>query len=111
MIEIDENKIFVSGKEIEFDFSILKYIIYGDLVIILLDIPKDVNQYNNLYAVNSATGKIYWEVEDLKNYLDNPTPYHSLELMNNNISVWDWYGWQYFISPDTGEIIFRRLVK
>jgi hypothetical protein len=79
--------------------------IYGTLVVIL-DIPKGVIFYNNVYCIRDTN--VIWQMQDpLKLYKHNsylPVLYFRIDE-NNQINVWDFNGIGYILNAHNGIIV------
>lgn len=65
----------------EFNFDIRTVIQYGDNYIVLLSIPFDKSEINNIYCLNSQS-EILWRSEDLRlayPKLKNILPYEQMQ--------------------------------
>ena len=81
-------------------------------VIVLLSIPFNVDEIDNIYAV-SLDCKINWKVESLSiiNPNGNNLPYENMFLNNEELTATDFYGRRYFINTINGTIIKKILLS
>ena len=56
-IKLHKNALYINDELITFDFDIDTLIVMDDKIIVLLDIPYDSSELDNIYAVN-LSGKI-----------------------------------------------------
>lgn len=61
-IKLHKNALYINDELITFDFDIDTLIVMDDKIIVLLDIPYDSSELDNIYAVN-LSGKIIWRIE------------------------------------------------
>lgn len=96
---------------VEFDFAIRDVIRYKNSLIVLLDIPFNELEINNLYKV-SEDG-IVWQSEDLNKLYPNQEnlPYEQMILKGDKILASDFYGRRYFIKIGDGMVVKKDCVK
>lgn len=106
------NTVIIGKKEKRFAYLIRDAKLCKDKVIILLDIPFNDNEINNLFAINENC-EIVWQAEDLRGVFTNQTllPYEQMVIVDNEIRVSDFYGRRYYINNDNGKIIKRDITK
>ncbi len=112
IIRVNGNELNVNGKIIKFDYEIRETKLVDSQVMVLLSIPFNVNEVDNIYAV-SLEGKINWRVESL-NLMDpngNNMPYENMFLDKEALTATDFYGRRYFINIMDGTIIKKDIVK
>ncbi|MEH7352620.1 hypothetical protein V7150_03480 [Neobacillus drentensis] len=111
-LKINENILTINNIDVSFNHNIRDVQICGDLIIVLLAIPFNETELDNLYAI-SKLGKIVWRSQELNKVF--PDQYSdSYEFMNvneNEIKVTDFHGRRYFIDPLNGFIKKRDIVK
>lgn len=111
-IKINENILTINNIDVRFDHNIRDVKICGDLIIVLLAIPFNETELDNLYAI-SKHGKIVWRVQELNIVFwnQNNLPYEQMNVNENEITVTDFYARRYFINPLNGDIEKRDIVK
>jgi len=60
---IESNKLITKDFEVSFDFCIKDVQFIDNIYVLLLDIPNDVDETDNIYGVNEQ-GKIIWRIEN-----------------------------------------------
>ncbi|WP_294449507.1 hypothetical protein [uncultured Ruminococcus sp.] len=110
-IKIHENALYINDELVTFDFNIDTLIIMDTKIIVLLDIPYDSNELDNIYAVDFK-GKIIWRVEKAaKKYPKlRHDPYVGISMLDEKLLARQFYGQRYIIDPDTGKLIERYTV-
>ena len=105
-IKIDKNKLSINGKVIKFNYDIREIKERSNQVIVLLSIPFNMTEIDNVYSV-SLEGEINWRVESLNkiNPSGNNMPYENMYLKKDELTVSDFYGRRYFIDITNGSII------
>lgn len=69
-IKLHKNALYINDELITFDFDIDTLIVMDDKIIVLLDIPYDSSELDNIYAVN-LSGKSYGELKKLPRNFQN----------------------------------------
>lgn len=110
-IKIHENALYINDELVTFDFNIDTLIIMDTKIIVLLDIPYDSSELDNIYAVD-LKGKIIWRVEKAaKKYSKlRHDPYVGISMLDDKLLARQFYGQRYIIDPDTGKLIERYTV-
>ncbi|URZ04109.1 hypothetical protein [Clostridium felsineum] len=98
--------------DVRFDYNIRDVKLFGDLIIVLLSIPFDKTELDNLYAI-SKQGKVVWRVQGLNTVFPNQSnlPYEQMNVNENVITATDFYARRYFINPLNGNIEKSDIVK
>ncbi|TDW16247.1 hypothetical protein EDD63_12611 [Breznakia blatticola] len=118
MIKVNKNVIEVNKKKKEFEYNIRKYIQRNDKIFILLEIPMGINltrkEIDNIICVNLDLD-IIWIVKNipLKQFpnMDN-LPFEAIRITENNeLRGVDFYGRNYCINQNSGELISFKVVK
>ncbi len=104
--------VIIGKKRKRFTYLIRDAKLCKDKVIILLDIPFNDNEINNLFAIDENC-EIVWQAEDLRGVFVNQTllPYEQMVIVDNEVRVSDFYGRRYYINSDNGKIIKRDITK
>ena len=108
-----EGNLFKIGEKIkEFAYLIRDAKLCEDKIIVLLEIPFEDDEINNLYALNEKC-EIIWRVEDLKDIFKNQVllPYEQMVIEDKVAIVSDFYGRRYYINCDDGKIMKRDIAK
>ena len=64
VIQVNKKELNINGKVIKFDYDIREIKEISNQVIVLLSIPFNVTEIDNVYSV-SLEGEINWRVESL----------------------------------------------
>ncbi|URZ04130.1 hypothetical protein [Clostridium felsineum] len=111
-IKINKNILIINNIDVRFDYNIRDVKLLGDLIIVLLSIPFDKTELDNLYAI-SKQGKVVWRVQGLNTVFPNQNnlPYEQMNVNENVITATDFYARRYFINPLNGNIEKSDIVK
>ena len=85
---------------------------YEEKYIVLLSIPFDCNEINNIYCFDTQA-ELVWQSEDLSILYPklNNLPYEHMGIKDGAIYATDFYGRKYKINIDTGKIEGCSFVK
>lgn len=110
-IKIHNNALYVNDELVTFDHNIDSLIILSDRIIVLLDIPYDVSELDNIYAVDPK-GKVLWRAEKVAKKFPKlrHDPYVGISMLDDKLIARQFYGQRYLIDPATGKIIERYTV-
>ncbi|RKM58185.1 hypothetical protein D6853_01205 [Butyrivibrio sp. X503] len=111
--KFEKNHIEINNRGYDFEFEIRTVIQYKKSFIILLAIPYDSNEINNIFCLD-ADAKVNWQSEDIAcKYpeLKNLLPYEQMGLKEDKIYASDFYGRNFKINAETGKIEGRSIVK
>lgn len=111
-MQTDGGQLEINGQTLQFDDPIRDIKIIGDLAVVLLSVPFESDETDNLYAVG-ADGKIRWRSQRLKERFPNEKllAYEQMAVLENKIAATDFYGRRYSIDPENGKILGRDFVK
>jgi outer membrane protein assembly factor BamB len=110
---VNGNELTIGGCKVVFRFDIDNVKVGQGLYIVLLDIPSNVNEMNNVYAVNDRC-QIVWQVQDAGDVypIKNDVPYVGTRITEEGrIIVTNFNGVTYTLDPATGKIIARGTTK
>lgn len=95
-----------SEKTVEFPFEIVQVITYNDTFLVLLDIPEESEELNNIYCLDQDGNQI-WQSEDLHVIKQDMLllPYEAMEIREEYLYAADFYGRHYKINPVNGKIL------
>lgn len=110
-IKLHKNALYINDELITFDFDIDTLIVMDDKIIVLLDIPYDSSELDNIYAVN-LSGKIIWRIEKVAKKFPKlrHDPYVGISMLDDKLLARQFYGQRYLIDLATGKIIERYTV-
>lgn len=113
-ISFVDNKLILPTSKIAFKYNIYSVAKIKGGVAVLLDIPSNVEVYENIYALD-LNGKKIWKVQSVKEINPNIkrfSPYVGMSLLENgNISATTFYGLNYEISAKDGKILSSHMAK
>lgn len=112
MIKWDNNEIELEGKKVSFPFDIDHVIAYNETFLILLNIPENEDEINNIYCVDQ-NGRLLWQSEDLNEVRKGMLnlPYEAMEIKGEYLFAADFYGRCYKIDPKDGKVLECKLKK
>lgn len=113
-VEINHNQLDVNGsKTVTFKHNIHSVIILDYQVIVLLEIPKNCYETDNVYSV-SLNGEIQWQIQSRTASSEEYSkmsilmPYVGMHIREDNmLQVNDFSGGRYIFDPEDGHIIGR----
>jgi len=113
MYKYEKKNIEINGNILEFEYDIRDIILYKDNYIILLEIPFNKTDINNIYCLDSQANLV-WQAEDLAIVfpeLKNLLPYEQMGVKDDFIFASDFYGRNFKINADNGQVIEINIVK
>ena len=96
-----ENKLNISGKEIQLPFDAMGILEYQELLIVLLTYHKSTNR--NIHAYDVSGQKI-WEVQEAPNWSYSEKPYTSISIDHDFLIADNWLGVKYAVDPSDGSV-------
>lgn len=104
-----EHRLHIGTAHIDFPYPILDAKQYADRVIVVLAIPHDSKEIDNVYAVSESC-KILWQIQsrDAFETPDSHTPYVGVSVLDDCIQANDFSGARYLVDPRNGAIIGRN---
>ena len=113
MYQYEKKHIEINGNSYDFEFDIRAVVQYKEKFIVLLGIPFNRTEINNIYCLD-AQANLIWQSEDLSTRypeLKNLLPYEQIGIKDDNIFASDFYGRNYKINVDSGKIEGFNIVK
>ena len=113
MYQYDKKHIEINGNIYDFDFDIRTVIQYKERFIVLLGIPFNKTEINNIYCLDDQA-RLIWQSEYLSiRYptLKNLLHYEQMGIKDDTIFASDFYGRNYKINVDSGKIEEFDVVK
>ena len=113
MYQYEKKHIEINGNSYDFEFDIRAVVQYKEKFIVLLWIPFNRTEINNIYCLD-AQAKLIWQSEDLSTRypeLKNLLPYEQIGIKDDTIFASDFYGRNYKINVDSGKIEGFNIVK
>lgn len=113
-LQFRKNTLFVNKKPLNFDYEVGNAFAYGDKIIFLLKIPYDDKTLRNIYCLNSDCGFL-WQVQSvIEAYpeFDEELPFEGMSLKKNgNVSAYDFFGRNFEINSNNGNILDFKVVR
>lgn len=106
MYKFENNCIEINNKIYEFKYEIRTVLEYKCNYIVLLSIPFNISEINNIYCLDSQA-KMLWQAEDLNSAypdLKNVLPYEQMGIKPGYIFASDFYGRIFKINLANGKI-------
>ena len=113
MYQYKKSHIEINNNSYDFEFDIRAVIEYKEKYIVLLAIPFNKTEINNIYCLD-AQAKLIWQAEDLSvrcPELKNILPYEQMGIKDDIIFASDFYGRNYQINVNNGKIEGVKIVK
>lgn len=113
MYQYEKNHIEINNNSYDFEFDIRAVIEHKEKYVVLLAIPFNKTEINNIYCLDGQA-KLIWQSEDLSvRYpeLKNLLPYEQMGIKDDIIFASDFYGRNYQINVNTGKIEGVKTVK
>lgn len=112
MYQYSGKNIIINNMYRSFEHNIRTVLQYKGKYIVLLAIPFDSEEINNIYCLNSCAD-LMWQAEDLSAlYPSMPNlPYEHMGIKDGAIFATDFYGRSYKINIDSGKIEGYHIVK
>lgn len=107
MYQYKEKYIEINGNRFDFEYEIRTVAQYKENVIVLLGIPFNVTEINNIYCLD-AQANLIWQSEDLAIYyskIKNLLPYEQMSIKEDIILASDFYERKYKINVNSGKIL------
>lgn len=110
---IDGNVIDINRNKLTFEYDIDSVRCINDVYIVLVDIPSDVKEVNNIYAINNIC-EILWKIQDPSSVygIINDVPYVGIRINEEGVLIaTNFNGVTYSVDIKTGNIIGRGATK
>lgn len=113
-ISFVDNKLILPTAKLSFKHNIYSVAKIKGGVAVLLDIPTNSQEVDNLYAID-LNGQKLWRVQSVKEF--NPqitrlSPYVGITLLKNgNILATNFFGLSYEVSFKNGTLLSSRMTK
>lgn len=106
------NKFVTSTFEVDFNNNISKVEYNNEIYLVLLEIPKDSKEIDNLYGVD-VRGTVRWRDQSIKDAFGIPqnSPYASLDIVGNGtVKVTNFYGMRFSVNTKNGKLIEKESI-
>ena len=111
MIEIQNNKILLAGKELKFDHKIIEAAEYEGKVVIVFETDED-GGYDNVFCYTQDL-QLLWRIKPAPVDIGGTTrsPYVGVDIAGGNCRAIDFYGRRFKVNLKNGEIISKDIVR
>lgn len=113
MYQYIKKRIEINNISFDFQHDIRAVLLYKERYIVLLEIPFNSEEINNIYCLDTQANLV-WQSEDLAaRYpeLVNLLPYEQMGIKDDAIYASDFYGRNYKINIENGKIEGFNTVK
>lgn len=112
MYEYDKKLIKINNNSFRFQYNIRNVIQYKGSYIVLLGIPFDREEINNIYCLDNQAN-LLWQSEDLDILYPKKKnlPYEQMGIKEDTVFASDFYGRNYKINAQTGKVEGCSIVK
>lgn len=113
MYQYAKKRIEINNVSFDFGYDIRTVVQYKERYIVLLGIPFNREEINNIYCLD-AQANLVWQSEDLSALypeLKNLLPYEQMGIKDDAIYASDFYGRNYKINVENGKIEGFNIVK
>ncbi len=111
MIEIQKNKIFSDGKELQFDNKIIEAAKHEGKVVIVFETDED-GGYDNVFCYTLDL-QLCWRIKPAPVIIGGTvrSPYVGVDIEDGNCRVIDFFGRRFRVNLENGEIISKDIVR
>lgn len=111
MIEIENNKILLDGKELQFNNKIIEAVEYEEKVVIVFETDED-DGYNNVFCYTLDL-QLLWRIKPAPVAVGGTarSPYVGIDIVDGNCRAIDFYGRRFLVNIENGEIISKDIVR
>ena len=111
MIKIDNNKIIMGDKILEFDEKIVEAVDIENKLIVVFETDKD-DGFDNVYCYEYDKTKL-WRIQPIPKEIGGTarTPYVGVDNNNGSCRVIDFFGRRFKLNILSGEILSKDIVK
>ena len=109
--QLDKKHLKIGNNDVIFDYSISKYLIHKNFVIILLDYGENLvrwGQFPNLFCANEEKG-IIWKAELPTS--ETGDSYFDIKIKNNDLHAYSVCSYDCIMDIETGKIISSEFTK
>lgn len=106
ILKMHKNVLYVNNELVKFRFEIDTVLVLDSQVIVLIKVPYDTDNNDNVYSVD-FNGKITWQIETAKKRFPKLQhyPYVGLSYRNGSLIVHDFYGTDIIVDIKDGRIL------
>lgn len=111
MIKIQNNKILLAGKELQFDNKIIEAAEYEGKVVIVFETDED-GGYDNVFCYTQDL-QLLWRIKPAPVAIGGTarSPYVGVDIVEGNCRAIDFYGRRFKVNLENGEIISKDIVR
>ncbi|SDP25833.1 hypothetical protein SAMN05428975_0894 [Mucilaginibacter sp. OK268] len=104
-----------NGYSLDFEYPILETVIADNVIIIVLDIPFEINYNRNIFAI-SASGDFLWRVSETEVFgcgLESNSCVYISAIINDDgeLVLFNWCSTAVIVDPQTGDILRKYQTK
>ena len=111
MIEIQNNKLLLAGKEFQFDNIIIEAAEYEGKVVIVFETDED-DGYDNVFCYTQDL-QLLWRIKPAPVAIGGTarSTYVGVDIVEGNCRSIDFYGRRFKVNLENGEIISKEIVR
>lgn len=111
MMEIQNNKVLLKGKELQFDMKIIEAAEYDEKLVIVFDTDED-DGYDNVFCY-TVEKKLLWRIKPAPVNIGGTarSPYVGVDIIDGNCRAIDFFGRRFLVDIENGEIISKDIVR
>jgi len=111
MIEIQDNKLFVNGKGIQFNNKIIDAVEHENKVIIVFEMDED-GGYDNVFCYKLES-ELLWRIKQAPIEIGGTarSPYVGVDIIEGNCRAIDFFGRRFLVDIENGEIVSKDIVR
>ncbi|WP_232685982.1 hypothetical protein [Halobacterium zhouii] len=103
-VEFTDNELTVEGTSIKVRHPIKEALETDDTVLVVLDIPRDVEDPHNVLAFDTS-GRKLWEIEAVQSkHSEKRLPYITVTVKDTQIVAKNWNSHRYEVDAETGGV-------
>ncbi len=110
-MEIQNNKVLVKGKTLQFTNRIIEAVEYCGKVVIVFDTDED-GGYDNVFCYN-LDSKLLWRIKPAPIEIGGTarSPYVGVDVIDGNCRAIDFFGRRFLVDIETGKILSKDIVR
>ena len=111
MIETQNNKVLLDGKELQFNKKIIEAAEYEGKVVIVFETDED-GGYDNVFCYTQDF-QLLWRIKTAPVVIGGTarSPYVGVDIVEGNCRAIDFYGRRFKVNLENGEIISKDIVR
>ncbi len=111
MIEIENNKVIINGKEMQFNNKVIEAAEYEKKVIIVFETDED-GGYDNVFCY-TLESQLLWRIKPAPVEIGGTarSPYVGVDVIDGRCRAIDFFGRRFWVNIENGDIISKDIVK